>query len=331
MQALHRRGTARKQQGSLLAAASDFEEALRLEPGNKAVAADREAALSAHLSAARIAPLSKRTRLDITLAAAPPVAAPAPAPAAAPPTAAPAAAGSGPSSAPKKPAPISAAPATAAAAAASSNGASGIGSASVSASPGPSSPSSAASASASGSSSSKARIAAAAQSAAEQLAARLATNAKAPKTSTEFEATWRGLRGDVGAQASYLALLEPHQLPTVFKSSLTPQVLSAILRTLLSALAGSLGPGSAAEGQGEGVDAAGQQQQQGLSGAAALGLLSGLSKVPRLEMAAMCIPSKERAELGAMWEAGMASAQQTGAASGAEVGEVSKLKTKFKL
>jgi Meckel syndrome type 1 protein len=49
IKALHRRGTARRQLGKLLEAAIDFEEALRLEPGNATVQADRDAALQQHL------------------------------------------------------------------------------------------------------------------------------------------------------------------------------------------------------------------------------------------------------------------------------------------
>jgi tetratricopeptide (TPR) repeat protein len=49
IKALHRRGTARRQLGRLLEAAVDFEEALRLEPGNTTVQADRDAALEQHL------------------------------------------------------------------------------------------------------------------------------------------------------------------------------------------------------------------------------------------------------------------------------------------
>lgn len=49
VKAWHRRGTARKQLGKLLDAACDFEEALRLEPGNVSLQADRDQALQQHL------------------------------------------------------------------------------------------------------------------------------------------------------------------------------------------------------------------------------------------------------------------------------------------
>jgi tetratricopeptide (TPR) repeat protein len=49
VKALQRRGTARKAVGSYLTAAEDFEAALRLEPGNKAVLAERDACLQQHL------------------------------------------------------------------------------------------------------------------------------------------------------------------------------------------------------------------------------------------------------------------------------------------
>jgi Tfp pilus assembly protein PilF len=41
VKAWHRRATARKQLGQLLEAAADYEEALRLEPSNTTVQADR--------------------------------------------------------------------------------------------------------------------------------------------------------------------------------------------------------------------------------------------------------------------------------------------------
>ena len=64
-QALHRRGTARKQLGSTLGAAQDFENALRLEPGNTSLAKERDAAVVAHLAVAQLQMPSKRVRVAV--------------------------------------------------------------------------------------------------------------------------------------------------------------------------------------------------------------------------------------------------------------------------
>lgn len=122
-------------------------------------------------------------------------------------------------------------------------------------------------------------VAAAATAAA---AVRVPASARAPKTSTEFEAAWRGFGTDMAAQQAYLALLEPAVLPAVFKSSLTPQLLSAMLRALLAQLGSGIAPSDA--------------------GAAlhAVALLDGLTAVPRFDMTLMCVPGKEKKELREM-------------------------------
>ena len=50
---------------------------------------------------------------------------------------------------------------------------------------------------------------------------------------------WRGLKGDLGAQAAYLTLLDPNTLPAVFKQSLTGQLLGSIVAALLTNLVSS--------------------------------------------------------------------------------------------
>ena len=52
----------------------------------------------------------------------------------------------------------------------------------------------------------------------------------------EFETVWRGLKGDLGAQAAYLRLLDPDTLPAVFKQSLTGPLLGSIVAALLTDL-----------------------------------------------------------------------------------------------
>lgn len=179
------------------------------------------------------------------------------------------------------------------------------------------------------------RVAAAAAAAATQLNARtMASSARtAPKTSTEFEAVWRSLKGDqvlqvsfifyfctltcllllspLGTyrftlhslshtltntqQARYLAIVPPATLPSVFKASLTPQLLLGILRTLLIGAAASQPSANSTQQQGE-------EEGGALKAAQVGGLLKGLAGVPRLAMAAMCVPGKDRAELKQLWE-----------------------------
>ena len=64
-QALLRRGSVRRQLGNVLNAAQDFEDALRLEPSNAALAKDRDAAVIAHLAAAKLQMPSQRVRLPV--------------------------------------------------------------------------------------------------------------------------------------------------------------------------------------------------------------------------------------------------------------------------
>ena len=50
---------------------------------------------------------------------------------------------------------------------------------------------------------------------------------------TEFEKVWRGLKGDVKSQASYIRLLDPTALPAIFKTSLTGTLLASIVNAAL--------------------------------------------------------------------------------------------------
>ncbi|KAF5833987.1 hypothetical protein DUNSADRAFT_9513 [Dunaliella salina] len=183
------------------------------------------------------------------------------------------------------------------------------------------------------------KVAAAAAAAASQLHARtLASVRSAPRTSTEFEAVWRSLKGDQGLQARYLGVIPPESLPNVFKASLTPQLLAGILRSLLGCLSTPHHPTSAVSQQGEAPQNATHLEQAGAGAAVENGgsqaaregglrgkvldaghvgaLLRGLSKVPRLSMAAMCMPTRERAELRGLWEHARQQAEGLGAYNG---------------
>lgn len=211
IKALHRRGTARRQLGKLLEAAADFEEALRLEPGNATVRADRDAALEQHLQQQKIQPSTTWSSIPVLEQQqqrqeqggqqqqqgqeVKQVSAPQQQLAQAASTGPDAATGSEPPS-------CSSGPVTAAAVDAVSSAVTGPDSSGPSGRPGGSRPPPAARSP----SPQQASTAAAAAAAAAQLAARLAANLKAPKNSNEFEAAWRSFKGDAQLQVECLAL-----------------------------------------------------------------------------------------------------------------------------
>ena len=108
---------------------------------------------------------------------------------------------------------------------------------------------------------------------------------KAPSTCSEFESTWRGLKGDLDAQARYLRLIQPETLPRILKSSLTPYLLEGVIRTVLQGMLCSSEGGASAEDAGLGVR-----------------MLQGLAKAHRFPMNAMLVPSSRRKALSAAWD-----------------------------
>ena len=130
---------------------------------------------------------------------------------------------------------------------------------------------------------------------------------QAPKTSTEFESAWRSLRGSPDQEASYLRLLIPEQLPSIFKSSLTPQVLTALLRAALTAASSASAASAALEdGSSSGVPAS--IPPPDLASSSKGGdphwgrLLLHLSQVPRFGMTVMCLSSKDKEVLRVLWD-----------------------------
>jgi hypothetical protein len=121
----------------------------------------------------------------------------------------------------------------------------------------------------------------------------------------EFESTWRSLRGDLQAQAAFLLLLPPPSLPSVFKTSLTAQVLVAMLHAALAGLAA------------QGTDVAEVQQY--------LALLAGLPAVPRFDMAAMSISSRDKAAVRQAWDGA------AGKLAGEQAEQLQQLRSKFRL
>jgi hypothetical protein len=106
---------------------------------------------------------------------------------------------------------------------------------------------------------------------------------KVPTTSTEFESYWRGLKGDVEAQARYLRLIEPHALPAIFKSSMTPHILEGIVATVMQQILPC-----------EGLT-------QDVTGAFGTQVLQSLTNVDRFAMNVMLVPGKKRRVLAESW------------------------------
>lgn len=127
-------------------------------------------------------------------------------------------------------------------------------------------------------------------------------------------------------QAAYIALLQPKQLATVFKSSITAPTLTAMLRVALAAIASSAGSGGSSGSAGSGEAIVACSPGSPLSAAHAVELLRALPSVPRFGMAAMCIGSKERQELARMWDNAAAAAASMQLAEG-----LSEQRTAFRL
>ncbi|KAK9844184.1 hypothetical protein WJX81_007264 [Elliptochloris bilobata] len=104
-----------------------------------------------------------------------------------------------------------------------------------------------------------------------------------PRTGTELELAWRGLRGDAAAQAAYLAALDPPRLPTLLGAALTAPLLASLAQAALAALLP-------------------EQPSH------AVAVLEGLAATPRFRVVAMCMAGAQRAELRGAWDAAAAAA-----------------------
>ena len=90
---------------------------------------------------------------------------------------------------------------------------------------------------------------------------------------------WKRLKGNTAGQEAFLRLLDPLQLPALFKQSLTAPVLSGITQAALSMVSNT-------------DDLYGMQ------------LLEGLKSVPRFDMIVMSLPRREKAALKEQFDAG---------------------------
>ncbi|CAL8468728.1 g8268 [Coccomyxa elongata] len=98
-----------------------------------------------------------------------------------------------------------------------------------------------------------------------------------PPSGMEFEKVWKSLGADRDRQAAYLRMLQPAALPSLFKQALTGPLLASMLDALLCHVI-TADPGFGTE------------------------FLSALSRVPRFELTAMCVPARERQRLKGLWD-----------------------------
>jgi hypothetical protein len=101
-------------------------------------------------------------------------------------------------------------------------------------------------------------------------------------------------------QGKYLSLLQSQQLPTLLKSSLTPQLVSGILTAALAAAAAP--PATAAAGSAGDLQPDAEASQQ-LTPQQAVGLIGGLTAVPRFDMMVMSLSSRDKAALKQLFDA----------------------------
>lgn len=138
----------------------------------------------------------------------------------------------------------------------------------------------------------------------------------------------------VSLQAKYLRLVQSQQLPQIFKSSLTAQLVMTLLTASLTSLATS--PAAAAgdvttQSSSGGADQqpSEQQQQQQEEGVLdvehAVGLVRGLVAVPRFDMMVMCLGSKDKAVLRQLWD------QAEAAVEGEAHEQLASVRSKYRL
>ena len=205
LKAYQRRGAARKGLDRPYLAAQDYESALRLEPGSKALRGERQTCLALLQVKENLQPLAGRRHVRVE--------GPAGAEAAGAGDAPPCGNGGG---------------GEAAVGVTSPEGGGGGGAREEKASPGRLSP----------------RGSAAASARATVSVPRVAQKVPqaAPRTSTEFETAWKATTGDSDARVRLLSLVDPGSLAVLFKNSLTPQLLQGLVETVLEDMVGAGAP-----------------------------------------------------------------------------------------
>ena len=97
---------------------------------------------------------------------------------------------------------------------------------------------------------------------------------------TEFEVSWKRLKGNAAGQEEFLRQLDPMQLPVLFKQSLTAPVLSGIALAALNMIMA-------------------QNDHFGIQ------LLENLPPVPRFDMIVMSLPRREKSALKEQFDAAL--------------------------
>ncbi|GIL65019.1 hypothetical protein Vafri_18783, partial [Volvox africanus] len=308
VKAYQRRAAAHRQLGASLETARDWEQALRLEPENRATAADRDASLEQLLSEGKLQPPSRRIVVPVSWVLPPPPQLPSR------------------QQQPQQQGQEQHAPAMAVAAAASpvlpAGGGAGVGTEVVGGAAAPASDSSSSmgpptamapspqlslplpqqqEAAATGTpsattlrgatSTTAAAAAAAAAKAAAAGGGGTSGNMKSvPRTSVEFEASWRSMAGDLRRQAAYLAAIPPASLPAIFKNSLTAPVLASLVRCLLSGMM-PLEAVPATDVSSTSSISESRSARGAVSPVQGVALLEGLTQVARFDLMVMSVPS----------------------------------------
>ncbi|KAG2446713.1 hypothetical protein HYH02_008278 [Chlamydomonas schloesseri] len=352
VKAYQRRAAAHRALGAGLQAAADWESALRLEPDNRATAADRDASLEALMAAEKLAPPSRRVAVPVTAQVEQAVAgkmgqavaagmkklaveevSEEKEQAAGSPQAAAASSSSERAEQTQQQQQLSSAasPESAPGTRSSNDGPSASAAPASAAAPNPApaapaapaaSTSKTATAATSASSSAPASAGSAPTTTITATTTTTTSTPAAPRTSVEFESAWRSMAGDGARQAAYLAAIPPASLPAVFKNSLTAPVLSGMLRCLLTAQVAAAAAGATA------AAAVKQPGTAAVDGETAVAVLEGLTRVARFDLMAMSVPSKERAELKAAW--GEAEAALRGAGREAAAAGLAALRSKYR-
>ena len=104
---------------------------------------------------------------------------------------------------------------------------------------------------------------------------------KPPRTGVEFERAWRGFKGDMAEQKTYLLQIPASQLPMLLKQVLTPGLLAALQIAVLSSVV--------------------KQNPEH-----AVALLGHLYQVPRFSMNVMSLSGTQKKQLANVWDEAVA-------------------------
>ncbi|XP_057424136.1 uncharacterized protein LOC130717792 isoform X2 [Lotus japonicus] len=122
----------------------------------------------------------------------------------------------------------------------------------------------------------KASVQELASRAASRALAEAAKNITPPTTAYQFEVSWKGFSGDLVLQTRLLKATSPPELPKILKNALSSTLLIEIIKCVASFFT-------------EDMDLA-------------VSFMENLTKVPRFDMIAMCLPSADKNDLCKIWD-----------------------------